>query len=169
MSEGDVIRVMSNGTNKKMWKTRFHIKRLFLVMSVRSKLKQLVFYVVFCRSVFVFSPYLFWPLYCPTFSPYLFWPLYCPTFSPYLFWPLYCPTFSPHFFWPLYCLSFRPIYFDHCIVCPSIYGFCLSLWYLQTFHVILIIQVKDIRWSRTKRRSFEELIKIRLSIYPMLL
>jgi hypothetical protein len=147
---------MSNGTNKKMWKTRFHIKRLFLVMSVRSKLKQLVFYVVFCRSVFVFSPYLFWPLYCPTFSPYLFW-------------PLYCPTFSPHFFWPLYCLSFRPIYFDHCIVCPSIYGFCLSLWYLQTFHVILIIQVKDIRWSRTKRRSFEELIKIRLSIYPMLL
>jgi hypothetical protein len=143
MSEGDVIRVMSNGTNKKMWKTRFHIKRLFLVMSVRSKLKQLVFYVVFCRSVFVFSPY--------------------------LFWPLYCPTFSPHFFWPLYCLSFRPIYFDHCIVCPSIYGFCLSLWYLQTFHVILIIQVKDIRWSRTMRRSFEELIKIRLSIYPMLL
>jgi hypothetical protein len=143
MSEGDVIRVMSNGTNKKMWKTRFHIKRLFLVMSVRSKLKQLVFYVVFCRSVFVFSPY--------------------------LFWPLYCPTFSPHFFWPLYCLSFRPIYFDHCIVCPSIYGFCLFLWYLQTFHVILIIQVKDIRWSRTKRRSFEELIKIRLSIYPMLL
>jgi hypothetical protein len=38
-------------------------------------------------------------------------------------------------FWPLYCLSFhlRPVItslvsFDHCIVCPSIYGLWLPLW-----------------------------------------
>jgi hypothetical protein len=43
-------------------------------------------------------------------------------------------------FWPLHCLSFhlRPVIttlvsFDHCIVCPSIYGLWLPLWYLQTF------------------------------------
>ena len=32
--------------------------------------------------------------------------------------------------WPLYCLSFRPLSFGCCIVCPSIYGFWLSLRYL---------------------------------------
>ena len=44
-------------------------------------------------------------------------------------------------FWPLYCLSFSDlrllitplVSFDHCIVCPLIYGFWLSLWYLYTF------------------------------------
>ena len=30
------------------------------------------------------------------------------------------------------CLSFRPFSLDHCIVCPSIYGSWLPLWYLQT-------------------------------------
>jgi hypothetical protein len=30
------------------------------------------------------------------------------------------------------CLSFCPFSFDHCVVCPSIYGFWLPLWYLQT-------------------------------------
>ena len=31
------------------------------------------------------------------------------------------------------CLSFCTFYFDHCVVCSSsIYGFWLSLWYLQT-------------------------------------
>ena len=30
------------------------------------------------------------------------------------------------------CLSFSPFSFDHCVVCPSFYGFWLPLWYLQT-------------------------------------
>ena len=30
------------------------------------------------------------------------------------------------------CLSFCPFSFDHCAVCPSIYGFWLPLWCLQT-------------------------------------
>jgi hypothetical protein len=41
-------------------------------------------------------------------------------------------------FWPLCCLSFFHIRilitslvsFGHCVVCPSIYGFWLPLWYL---------------------------------------
>jgi len=31
------------------------------------------------------------------------------------------------------CLSLCPFYFCHCIVCPSIYGFWLLLWPLQSF------------------------------------
>ena len=30
------------------------------------------------------------------------------------------------------CLSLCPISVDHCVVCSSIYGFWLPLWYLQT-------------------------------------
>ena len=30
------------------------------------------------------------------------------------------------------CLSFCTFFFGHCAVCPSIYGFWLPLWYLQT-------------------------------------
>jgi hypothetical protein len=33
------------------------------------------------------------------------------------------------------CLSLCPFSFDHCFVYPSIYGFWLPLWYLQTFHM----------------------------------
>ena len=47
-------------------------------------------------------------------------------------------------FWSLYCLSFYAlrllitplIYFGHCIVCPSLYGFSLLLWYLQSLYVM---------------------------------
>ena len=31
------------------------------------------------------------------------------------------------------CLSFCSFSIDHCIVCPSIYGFRLFVWHLQTF------------------------------------
>jgi hypothetical protein len=48
------------------------------------------------------------------------------------------------FFWSLYCLSFdlrlliTPLVsFVHCIVCPSIYGFWLHLWYL----VVIVLSV----------------------------
>jgi hypothetical protein len=36
--------------------------------------------------------------------------------------------------------------FFHCIVCPSIYGFWLALWYLQTFVVIFycIFYIQDL-------------------------
>ena len=44
--------------------------------------------------------------------------------------------------WPLCCLSFdlwlldtALVSCDHCVVCPSIYGFWISLWYLQTILV----------------------------------
>jgi len=33
------------------------------------------------------------------------------------------------------CLSLCPVSFDHCFVYPSIYGFLLPLWYLQTIHM----------------------------------
>ena len=41
---------------------------------------------------------------------------------------------APVFKWS-FCLSLWPItYFGHCVVCSSsIYGFWLTLWYLQTF------------------------------------
>ncbi len=35
------------------------------------------------------------------------------------------------------CLSFCPFFFGHCVVCSSIYGFWLALWYLQTLLNIL--------------------------------
>ena len=34
------------------------------------------------------------------------------------------------------CLSFCPFSFGHCVVCPSIYGFWLPLWYLQTLQYL---------------------------------
>jgi hypothetical protein len=34
------------------------------------------------------------------------------------------------------CLSFRPFSIGHCVVCSSIYGFWLPLWYLQTLRHI---------------------------------
>ena len=37
-------------------------------------------------------------------------------------------------------LSFCPFSFGHCVVSPcQVYGFWLSLWYLQTFHVLFDI------------------------------
>jgi len=32
-----------------------------------------------------------------------------------------------------HCRSIWHFSFGHCVVCPSVYGFWLSLWYLQTF------------------------------------
>jgi hypothetical protein len=49
-------------------------------------------------------------------------------------------------FWPLYCLSFNirflvtpMVSFGHCIICPSIYGFWLPLWYLLAI-VLSVLQ-----------------------------
>ena len=37
------------------------------------------------------------------------------------------------------CLSFCHFSFGHCVICPSIYGFWLPLWYLQTLLLALIV------------------------------
>jgi hypothetical protein len=56
-----------------------------------------------------------------------------------VFFVMFCRCCLPFFFWSLYCLSFylwlliTPLVScGHCIVCLSIYGFWLPLWYLQT-------------------------------------
>jgi hypothetical protein len=69
-------------------------------------------------------------------------------------------------FWPLYCLSFHLrlvittlVSFDHCIVCPSIYGLWLPLWYLLTIVVLSVLQLTacDYHWY---------LLTIVLSVLP---
>jgi hypothetical protein len=52
------------------------------------------------------------------------------------------PEFTPGFYWGscysifsfmcMFCRCCLSFFFDHCVVCPSIYGFYLPLWYLQT-------------------------------------
>jgi hypothetical protein len=37
------------------------------------------------------------------------------------------------------CFSFCPFSFGHCVVCPSIYGFWLPPWYLQTLFLISLV------------------------------
>ena len=69
-----------------------------------------------------------------------------------IFWLLITPLVSSCF-WPLYCLivDLRLLItlwyfhtFDHCIVCPLIYGFWLPLWYLLTFgHCIVWSSMYD--------------------------
>jgi hypothetical protein len=57
------------------------------------------------------------------------------TASDYLFgilWPLYCL-----FFYDLRLLITSLVSCGHCIVCPSIYGFCLPPWY----HVVVVLPV----------------------------
>jgi hypothetical protein len=36
------------------------------------------------------------------------------------------------------CLFFCTFYFGHCVICPSIYGFWLPLWWLQFLLIVLI-------------------------------
>ena len=38
------------------------------------------------------------------------------------------------------CLSFCP--FGHCVVCSSIYGFLLPLWYLQALHIYIYMKIE---------------------------
>ena len=37
--------------------------------------------------------------------------------------------------WPFVIFFFFFFFFGYCAVCPSIYGFVLLLWYLQTLHM----------------------------------
>jgi hypothetical protein len=58
-------------------------------------------------------------------------------------------------FWPLYYLSFHLrlvittlLSFDHCIVCPSIYGLWLPLWYLLTIVLSVLPFTACDLWSK---------------------
>ena len=44
-----------------------------------------------------------------------------------------CVCFENH------CLFFNPFSFDYCVVCPSICGFWLPLWYLQTLLASVVL------------------------------
>ena len=64
-------------------------------------------------------------------------------------------------FWPLYCLSFYAlrllitplVSFGHCIVCPTLYGFSLPLWYILAIVLSVLLRFTashysfDIFWS----------------------
>ena len=41
------------------------------------------------------------------------------------------------------CLSFCTFSFGHCVVCSSIYGFWLPLWYLQTLLTVAIFFISE--------------------------
>jgi hypothetical protein len=50
------------------------------------------------------------------------------------------------------CLSFCPFSFGHCVVCSSIYGFWLPLWYLKT--ILTFIDVNSDRQHSMKLDLF---------------
>ena len=117
----------------------------------------------FPASDYPFS--IFWPLYCLSFdSRLLITPLVsfghcivCPSSIPGFWLPLWyllaivlsvllrfpASDYPFGIFWPLYCLSFDSrllitplVSFGHCIVCPSIPGFWLPLWYLWPLYCL---------------------------------
>ena len=45
-------------------------------------------------------------------------------------------------------MSLCPFYFGHCVVCPSIYGFWLPRWYLQTFFLQYVLSYCAIFFAR---------------------
>jgi hypothetical protein len=47
----------------------------------------------------------------------------------------------------LFLFVFLFFFFEHCIVCPSNYGFCLPFWHLQTF---IIYYAKSWQYKLTK-------------------
>ena len=58
-------------------------------------------------------------------------------------------------FWPLYCLSFYAlrllitplVSFGHCIVCPTLYGFSLLLWYLLAIVLSVLLRFTASHYS----------------------
>ena len=109
---------------------------------------------IFCPSIYrlLITPLVSsnpWPLHCMFFDLLLLityllssniWSLSCLAFVLRL---LNTPFVSSNF-WPFHCLlrftasdyPFGIFKLGHCIVCHSIYGFCLPFWYLQTFRTI---------------------------------
>jgi hypothetical protein len=101
--------------------------RLLYVCAVRLYLQwfvegsRLIYFICVCLRIVVFNTYCVLFLFCFSSScvPYVYSSHRCALFV-YLFLPLW------------HCLSFCPFSFGHCVVCPSIYGFWLPLWILQT-------------------------------------
>jgi hypothetical protein len=96
----------------------------------------LVFYLVFCKSVFVLLSFLFWSLYCLSFDLWLLITTFVLVIVMSVLW---------------FMASYYHFCFGHCKVCPMIYGFllpllfwslyCLSydLWLLITTFVLVIV------------------------------
>jgi hypothetical protein len=80
-------------------------------------------------------------------------------------------------YWPLCCLSFFDlilliaprVYIGHCVVCPSIYGFWLPLWYLLAIVLSVLLRLTDsdcpygIYWQLCWLTFFD----LRILIVPM--
>ena len=62
---------------------------------------------------------------------------------------MFCVAQSSVFFCLVLCRFALCFFFGHCTVCPSIYGFSLPLWYLQTFHTRACFAhfIKKIYWT----------------------
>ena len=88
--------------------------------------RSLVFCVMFCRSLLVLLYFFFWSLCCLSFDLRILitslWYLVAIVLS-FL-------RFTDSDYLPL-------VSCGHCVVCPSIYGFWLPLWYLQTLLILL--------------------------------
>ena len=56
------------------------------------------------------------------------------------------------------CLSICPFSFGHCVVCPSIYGFWLPLWYLQTLltYTLRNFHQETLSWIVCEKTSFQK-------------
>ena len=52
------------------------------------------------------------------------------------------------------CLTYCPFSLGHCIVCSSMYGFWLPLWYLQAFQKELMFNMHSIFWQCAIFRIF---------------
>jgi hypothetical protein len=120
-----------------MWVPIVEQELLTFLEHTSSPAQPLVFYVMFCRSMFVFLSFIFRPLYCLSFDGrLLITPWYLQTFfyialSVLLQWTTFdYPLVSSNLSITLYCLSYfngrlliTPWYLQtfllHCFVCPS--------------------------------------------------
>jgi hypothetical protein len=115
--------------------------------------------LLFCVSVFcvfIFQQIVFWS---PEFTPGFQWGSCYSIFS---FICMFCRSLFvllSFFFWPLYCLFFdwrllitSNVSFGHCIVCSSIDGFWLPLWYLLVIVLSVLrltaIEEQTIQWPK---------------------
>ena len=81
-----------------------------------------------------YSVYFLYILIAFNYSHWIFVTVSLTSFYPSFWWG---PCYSIFGFMCMFCGSFFVLFsFGHCIVCPSIYGFWLPLWYLQTLFKI---------------------------------
>ena len=139
-----------------MWVPIVEQELLTFLEHTSSLAQPLVFYVMFCRSMFVFLSFIFRPLYCLSFDGrLLITPWYLQIF---LLHCVVCPSIDD--FWlplvssslsiTLYCLSFfngwlwvtpwcLQAFLLHCIVCPSsMDDFWLPLSIFTPFYYIVL-------------------------------